>query len=137
MTLRRLLARGGFFLVLAGFLLYAIFPFYYALISSVESGSGLFEPSFLPRTVEIGNYEAVFGEQPFARSILNSFMVAVATVAATLFLAALAAYALGRIRFRGRRGVLFAVLTVSMFPQVAVLSGMFELIRALGLYCPA
>ena len=134
MTLRRLLARGGFFLVLAGFLLYAIFPFYYALISSVESGSGLFEPSFLPRTVEIGNYEAVFGEQPFARSILNSFMVAVATVAVTLFLAALAAYALGRIRFRGRRGVLFAVLTVSMFPQVAVLSGMFELIRALGLY---
>jgi trehalose/maltose transport system permease protein len=133
-SLRRLLARGGFLLVLGGFLFYAVFPFYYALISSLESGSGLFEPSFLPRTVDIGNYAAVFGEQPFARSILNSFMVAVTTVAATLFLAALAAYALGRIRFRGRRGVLFAVLTVSMFPQVAVLSGMFELIRALGLY---
>ena len=134
MTVRRLLARGGFLFVLAGFLFYAVFPFYYALISSLESGSGLFEPSFLPHTVDMGNYAAVFGEQPFARSILNSFMVAVGTVAATLFLAAFAAYALGRIRFRGRRGVLFTVLTISMFPQIAVLSGMFELIRALGLY---
>ena len=134
MTLRRSLARGGFLLVLGGFLFYAIFPFYHALISSLESGSGLFEPSFLPRTVDIGNYTAVFGEQPFARSILNSFMVAVGTVAATLLLASFAAYALGRIRFRGRRGVLFTVLTISMFPQIAVLSGMFELIRALGLY---
>jgi trehalose/maltose transport system permease protein len=133
-TVRRLLARGGFLLILGGFLFYAVFPFYYALISSLESGSGLFEPSVLPRSANIGNYAVVFGQQPFARSILNSFMVAVGTVFATLFLAALAAYALGRIRFRGRRGVLFTVLTVSMFPQVAVLSGMFELIRALGLY---
>lgn len=134
MTARRLLARGGFLLVLGGFLVYAVFPFYYAVISSFESGSGLFDPSFLPRSADLGNYAAVFGEQPFARSILNSFIVAVGTVAATLFLAALAAYALGRIRFPGRRGVLFTVLTISMFPQVAVLSGMFELIRALGLY---
>jgi trehalose/maltose transport system permease protein len=133
-TARRLLARGGFLLVLGGFLVYAVFPFYYAVISSFESGSGLFDPSFLPRSADLGNYAAVFGEQPFARSILNSFIVAVGTVAATLFLAALAAYALGRIRFPGRRGVLFTVLTISMFPQVAVLSGMFELIRALGLY---
>ena len=134
MTARKLLGRTAFLLTLSGFLLYAVFPFYYALISSFESGSGLFEPSLLPRSSDLGNYAAVFSEQPFARSILNSFMVAVGTVAATLFLAALAAYALGRIRFRGRRGVLFTVLTVSMFPQVAVLSGMFELIRALGLY---
>lgn len=134
MTARRLLAKSGFLLTLAGCLLYAVFPFYYALISSFESGSGLFDPSFLPRLAEIANYAAVFRQQPFARSILNSFMVAAVTVAATLFLAALAAYALARISFRGRRGVLFTVLTVSMFPQVAVLSGMFELIRALGLY---
>ena len=45
-----------------------------------------------------------------------------------------AAYALGRIRFRGRSAVLFAVLSISMFPQIAVLSGLFELIRYFGLY---
>jgi trehalose/maltose transport system permease protein len=45
-----------------------------------------------------------------------------------------AAYALGRIQFKGKGLLLLAILGVSMFPQVAVLSGMFELIQALGLY---
>ena len=131
---RRIAARSTFMLLLAGFFLYAAFPLYYAVISSLQQGSQLFEPSYLPRSANLENYVAVFGEQPFARSILNSFAVGLGTVAVTLFLATLAAYALGRIRFRGRRSVLFAFLTVSMFPQVAVLSGMFELIRRLGLY---
>src|SRR5690606_3125216 len=45
-----------------------------------------------------------------------------------------AAFALGRGRFRGRTTLLLTILGVSMFPQVAVLSGMFELVRGLGLY---
>jgi len=131
---RRIAARFTFMLLLAGFFLYAAFPLYYAVISSLQQGSQLFEPTYLPRSANLENYVAVFGEQPFGRSILNSFAVGLGTVAVTLFLATLAAYALGRIRFHGRRSVLFAFLTVSMFPQVAVLSGMFELIRWLGLY---
>jgi trehalose/maltose transport system permease protein len=49
-------------------------------------------------------------------------------------LAVTAAYALGRIQFKGRGLLLAAVLSVSMFPQVAVLTGMFEMMRSLGLY---
>jgi trehalose/maltose transport system permease protein len=55
-------------------------------------------------------------------------------VLASLFLATTAAYALARVSFRGRGLLLLTILSVSMFPQVAVLSGMFELIRWLGLY---
>ena len=55
-------------------------------------------------------------------------------VAVSLALAASAAFALGRVSFRGRGVMLAAILAVSMFPQVAVLSGLFELIRWLGLY---
>jgi trehalose/maltose transport system permease protein len=58
----------------------------------------------------------------------------VAATGISLFLALTAAYALGRIRFRGRTIMLLVILSVSMFPQIAVLSGLFELIRALGLY---
>ncbi|HAE51178.1 MAG TPA: sugar ABC transporter permease, partial [Tistrella mobilis] len=61
-------------------------------------------------------------------------LVAVLVVTASAALGLTAAHALGRIRFRGRRLILLAVLAVSMFPQVAVLSGMFTLIRGLGLY---
>jgi trehalose/maltose transport system permease protein len=45
-----------------------------------------------------------------------------------------AGYALSRVRFRGRAAVLLAILGVSMFPQISVLSGMFELVRGAGLY---
>ena len=53
---------------------------------------------------------------------------------ASLGLALMAAYALGRVQFRGRGLLLMTVLAVSMLPQIAILAGMFELTRALGIY---
>jgi trehalose/maltose transport system permease protein len=114
--------------------LYTLFPFYWAIVSSLKTGTALFDADFLPLHLTLENYWAIFREQPFARNILNSFLVALSTVAVALTLALAAAYALGRVPFRGRPFLLVVVLGVSMFPQVAVLSGLFELIRALGLY---
>jgi trehalose/maltose transport system permease protein len=94
----------------------------------------LSDASLIPLQPSLDNYMAMFREQPFARNILNSFAVALSTVAISLALALTAAYALGRVTFHGRIFLLVVLLGVSMFPQVAVLSGLFELIRALGLY---
>jgi trehalose/maltose transport system permease protein len=131
---RRFLGRVGFYLLLALIVFYTVFPFYWAIVSSLETGSALFQVDFWPTEPAWSNYVAVFAEQPFGRNIVNSLLVAVSTVLLSLGLAVLAAYALGRIRFRGRTTLLLVVLGVSMFPQIAVLSGMFELIRVLGLY---
>ncbi len=114
--------------------LFATFPFYYAVVTSFKSGAALFRVDYLPRGFDWQNYVAVFREQPFGRNILNSIVVATAVVAAGLALALTAAWALARQRFRGRRLLLAVVLGVTMFPQIAVLSGLFELVRALGLY---
>ena len=103
-------------------------------MSSLKAGSELFKVEFWPSVPAWENYAAVFSEQPFGRNILNSIFVAVSTVVLSLALAVAASYALGRIQFRGRTILLFTILGVSMFPQIAVLSGMFELVRALGLY---
>jgi trehalose/maltose transport system permease protein len=130
---RRLLALTRILLV-ALVVIYALFPFYWAVVSSFKSGVALFDFALLPRHPALDNYLAVFREQPFARNIFNSFVVALSTVAISLALALTASYALGRVTFRGRSLLLMVVLGVSMFPQVAVLSGLFELIRALGLY---
>ncbi len=137
MTMRRLckhLGRLAFYLLVAGIIFYAVFPFYWAIVSSLKTGSALFEVEFWPRHPTFDNYVALFREQPFARTILNSLIVAVSATALSLFLALTAAYALGRIEFRGRVPMLFVILGVSMFPQIAVLSGLFALIRAMGLY---
>lgn len=130
----RIAARAGFYVVVAAILFYAAFPFYWAVVSSLKSGSALFEAELVPWSPTFENYAAVFTGQPFARNIANSLIVAGLATGLSLALAAAAAYALGRIRFRGRTAVLLGVLSVSMFPQIAVLSGLFELIRALGLY---
>jgi trehalose/maltose transport system permease protein len=130
---RRLLGRIAFYLLMLAIILYTVFPFYWAIVSSLKPPSELFTVEFLP-PLNFDNYVGVFQGQPFAANILNSVLVAVSTVILSLLLAILASYALGRIRFRGRTVLLFTVLGVSMFPQIAVLSGMFELVRALGLY---
>ena len=134
MSGRRILGRIGFWLLIAAITVFALFPFYYAVISSFRSGSELFTVAWWPTSLDLSNYEGVFERQPFGRNIVNSIVVAAAVVALSLFLSLTAAYALGRVSFRGRTVLLLTILSVSMFPQVAVLSGLFELIRAFGLY---
>lgn len=114
----------------------SVFPFVYAVATSLKTGSALFEARMLSAQPSLANYVSLFtvAEQPFGTHIFNSILVSVLTVALSLLLGVSAAYALGRISFKGRGLLLTAVLAVSMFPQVAVLAGMFELIRFLGLY---
>jgi trehalose/maltose transport system permease protein len=124
----------GFYALLVIIILYTVFPFYWAIVSSLRSGADLFNTDLIPGNPAWANYLAVFREQPFARNILNSLFVAISTVVLSLTLAVLASYALGRIQFRGRMLLLLTILGVSMFPQIAVLSGMFELVTYLGIY---
>lgn len=130
---RSLWNRVGLGLALALALFYTVFPYYWAFTSSFKSGRALFEVDLLP-TFDPIHYIALLHDAVFMRSILNSVIVATSTTFISLGLATAAAYALGRLDFAGKRGVLLAFLSVSMFPQVVVLSGMFELIRWLGLY---
>jgi trehalose/maltose transport system permease protein len=130
----RLLSRVLLYLLVAVIVFYTVFPFYWAIVSSLKTGSGLYSVSPFPAEPAWDNYVAIFREQPFARNIMNSVFVATSVVVISLLLAVTASWALGRIQFRGRGLLLVSVLSVSMFPQVAVLSGMFELVRALGLY---
>ena len=132
--MRRTLAKTGFWLLVAVIVLFALFPFYYAVVTSFRSGTDLFRVAYVPDGFDFSNYAAVFERQPFGRNILNSIIVAFAVVALSLLVGITAAYAFGRVAFRGRTLLLVTILAVSMFPQVAVLSGMFELIRWFGLY---
>jgi trehalose/maltose transport system permease protein len=116
--------------------LQAVFPFYYAIITSFKTGSALFEITYLPNDYSMQNYKDVLfkGNGTFVQNLMNSIFVATITVAVALLLAITAAYALSRVRFRGRSLMLMTILAVSMFPQIAVLAGLFEVIRGLGIY---
>jgi trehalose/maltose transport system permease protein len=115
--------------------LLSVYPLFYAMSTSFKSGAALFDTRLIPDHADLRNYMALFeGVQPFGKSLLNSIAVAVLTVGFAMLMGVTAAYALGRIRFKGKGVLLLCILGVSMFPQVAVLSGMFELIQSLGLY---
>jgi trehalose/maltose transport system permease protein len=134
MKLRKIIGTTLFYLLVAFIVVYTVFPFYWAIVSSLKEGSALYTVEFFPKNPKWGNYAAIFREQPFGRNILNSVIVAVTVVSISLVLSVTASYALARIDFRGRTPLLLLVLSVSMFPQVAVLSGMFELVSWLGIY---
>ncbi|MCB9957903.1 MAG: carbohydrate ABC transporter permease [Rhodospirillaceae bacterium] len=127
-------ATAAFYAAVAVIVVYTVFPFYWAVNSSLQTPQELFDVTWFPFSFSFGNYAHVFDGQPFGRNILNSVFVAVLTVGISLALSLTAAHALARVRFRGRGLLLLAILSVSMFPQVAVLGGMYELIRSLGLY---
>lgn len=122
----------AFCYLLVGFI--AIFPFYFAIVTSLRSGAGLFTSSPWPTTWDFSNYQRLLGDFNFWRSMLNSLFVSTLVVAVSLLLAVTASFALGRIQFRGRGLLLIAILMVSMFPQIAVLSGMYQILQALGLF---
>ncbi len=113
---------------------FCVYPFYNAIITSLKTGNDLFQVSFLPTSFEWQNYASALLDNGVAKSLLNSSIVAGLTVGGCLLVAIVASFALARIRFKGKQGILLTILCVSMFPQVAVLTGMFELIRFLGLY---
>jgi trehalose/maltose transport system permease protein len=112
----------------------SVFPFYYAILTSFKSGTDLFRITYWPTSFSLDNYRDVLNSGSFPRNLLNSVFVATVTVVLALFLAITAAFALSRVRFRGRSLLLMTILAVSMFPQIAVLAGLFELIRFLGIY---
>lgn len=124
----------AYYLLLPLVLAFSLYPFAYAIATSFKQGSALFSSDFWPKTWSAANYVAVFAEQPFGQNLLNSVLVAGGVVLLSLTVSLLAAYALGRVQFRGRGVLMMTILGVSMFPQVAILSGLFELISWLGLY---
>nr|WP_297462029.1 carbohydrate ABC transporter permease [uncultured Halomonas sp.] len=126
--------RIGFWALIGVLMVYAIFPFYYAVITSLKPASELFRVDYWLTSVDFSSYRRVLSQDSFIQAIGNSVLVAVCVVFIALLLGLTAAYALGRVRFRGRTSVLLIVLGVSMFPQVAVLAGLFEVVRVLNIY---
>lgn len=134
MTARKILKTTAFYALVVVIVVFSVFPFYYAIVTSFSSGTDLFRVNYFPRSFDWSNYTRVLGQRNFAQSILNSVFIATTTVVFALFLAVTASYALARVRFRGRGLLLMTILAVSMFPQIAVLAGLFELIRFIGIF---
>jgi trehalose/maltose transport system permease protein len=134
--------RLGFYLVILLIAVYLVFPFYWAIVSSLKSEAQLAmtPATFIPRSPQtgditffLGNYEQVFNSDQFWRAVVNSAVVATSVTLLALMVGSFAAFALGKLRFRGKTVSLYTILSMTMFPQIAILTGLFAVIRSLGL----
>ena len=114
--------------------LFAAFPFYWTIVASLTPEAALFrEPSLWPRELVLDHYRALFAERDFWVPIRNSLVVAGVTTAFCVTVGMMAAYALARLRFRGKAAILGFILAVTMFPQISIVSPLYLLLRALRL----
>lgn len=132
----RTISRVLFYLLVGAILLYTIFPFYWAFISSITPNSQLFSTpvQYWPRNPTVQNYQLVLSDNNFLVALVNSAIVSVSVTLMALVVGSLGAYALGRFRFSGRNTMLYIVLAMTMFPQIAVLGSLYTMISAARLY---
>jgi multiple sugar transport system permease protein len=124
--------RAGLTLAVVLVVLFCTGPFLWQVLTSLRPESELTSLE-LPTSFTLESYVRVLTERPFARSVLNSFIVASTTTATSLFFGATAAFALAKLELRGRGFFLGMALLASMFPGVAVVSPLYLVVRALGL----
>jgi multiple sugar transport system permease protein len=112
-----------------------IFPFYWMLITSMQSGAGLFTypPAFAPNNYSFGSYRAVFGKTGLAVWMQNSLIVALVSTALALATGVSGAYALSRFRYRGKQVFALTILTTQMIPPLVLVIPLFTLFVKAGL----
>ena len=133
----------GFVIILIWCLLPVVWILSLSFKGSAETAAG--SPQFLPKHWTIQNYRDILGfgtvstgqestHTDFLAALRNSFgIAAIATVLSVIF-ATLAAYAIARLDFKGKRLVLSLALAIAMFPVVALVGPLFDLWRVLGLF---
>ncbi|WP_436701688.1 carbohydrate ABC transporter permease [Nocardioides sp. BYT-33-1] len=80
------------------------------------------------------NYQAVWDNDQFWRAIFNSIGISLIATLLSVIVATLAAYAIARLEFRGKKAVLTIALAIAMFPVVSLVGPLFDMWRAVGLY---
>ncbi len=125
------------FLGLVFFILMVVFPFYWMIVSSFRPLEEiLLNPGNLRldlRNVDFGAYRAVLFEHGFFRYVSNSAYVSVITVLLSLTLATIGAYAVTRLRFRGRELMSTSILLIYMFPAIVLVIPLYVIFSRMGL----
>ena len=112
-----------------------LFPIYWMLVSSFMPNSYLMSlpPHFLPKNPNFANYIKIFTNNQYLTFFKNSFLVSSSTVVLCLIVSILSGYGFSRYNFKGKGFAMTAILTVQMFPIVAILISLYTLYLKWGM----
>ena len=122
----------GFVLIM----LWCLFPVAWIVSLSFKSEGETATGSaqFLPKDPTFANYSAILDNGDFTRALINSFGIAIIATVLSVILATLAAYAIARLEFKGKRLVLSLALAIAMFPVVSLVGPLFDMWTTFGLF---
>jgi trehalose/maltose transport system permease protein len=125
----RILIKLPFWLLIVAIAFYALFPFYWAVRSAITPDPELFSTpiKYFPSHPTWSHFRDALSSSFFRRALLNSTIVAGSVTLISLAIGSVAAYALGRFRFRGRSFVLYLMLSMTIFPQIAILGALYTM----------
>ncbi|WP_254869488.1 carbohydrate ABC transporter permease [Thalassospira lucentensis] len=134
-TTRKMLYWGSHYLMIAAFVLFALFPLYWLLKVSVTPNDILYTEGvrMWPSRTTWENYTFVLTQSNFPHYFMNSVIVAGTTAAVTTVIAALTGYAFSRFAFRGKVIIVALMLITQMFPLVMLIAPIFKILAPLGL----
>ena len=134
-TLRQLI----FAIALAFFLVSILFPFYWMVSSSFKSYAeiGGRQPVYIPSALRLDAYRELFDAvhesyQRFGRNIINTVKISIPTALIAVILSILGAYAVTRLKFKGRELMLNSILLVYLFPGILLIIPLFAMVSQIG-----
>ena len=121
-------------LAVAAIVIFCLFPFYWMINVSLKTGPDLASSDLIPPHPSLDNYEAIFKNSDFTRALLNSAIVSLTTTVLALVIGSFCAYALARLRFKGKVWLLALILSITTFPAIAIAAPIFKLWTDIGLF---
>ena len=121
----------------AAFVLIAVcslVPVVWIVMLSLKTPATATDGSFIPHHWTLSNYKDIFKEGIFTSALRNSIGIGLISTALAVLLASMAAYAIARLDFPGKRAILAVSLAVVMFPQISLVGPLYNLWRQIGLY---
>jgi len=115
-------------------LLYALFPVVWILSLSLKPTSTVKDGKLIPTSVTFDNYRGIFRGNFFSSALINSVGIGLLTTVIAVLVGAMAAYAVARLDFPGKRLLIGAVLLISMFPAISLVTPLFNIERRIGLF---
>ena len=113
---------------------YALVPVLWIASLSLKTPETLADGNFVPREWTLENYRAIFTTDQFVRALANSIGIALISTVIAVVLGTMAAYAIARLEFPGKKALIGASLLIAMFPQVSLVSPLFDIERTLGIF---
>jgi len=114
--------------------IFCLFPFYWMINVSLKTGADLASSKLVPPNPSLAKYEAIFNNSNFTRALLNSAIVSITTTVLALVIGSFCAFALARLKFKGKFWLLALILSITTFPAIAIAAPIFKLWTDIGLF---